>query len=110
MEPEQIDRLDAWLRSLLWEGQLPFPGQSAAQTGFEIHRLKGRLVLRDGGDKVVQGVRELFEIFDTPSASAQDGPSAQTQSADAPQQSKLVLIGRRLGRFDFDQSLRLSLA
>ncbi|EFW98480.1 vitamin b12 biosynthesis, cobw-like protein [Grosmannia clavigera kw1407] len=101
LELQQVYKLDAWLRSLLWEGQLPFP--NGPQTGFEIHRLKGRLVLQDGTDKVVQGVRELFEIFDSPSPSA-------TQTTDAPQQSKLVLIGRRLGQFAFEQSLRLSLS
>ena len=51
------------MRSVLWENELP--GHSVTNgTPFEIHRLKGRLMLDNGDEKMVQGVREVFEIFD----------------------------------------------
>jgi len=87
--------MDAWLRSVLWENVLPGHAETSGPV-FEIHRLKGRLFLREGGEKMVQGVRELFDIFDSPS------PSSAEQGE---QQGKLVLIGRHLGEFDFQRSL-----
>lgn len=70
---------------------------------FEIHRLKGRLVLKEGGVKVIQGVRELFEIFDPP---AEAGGPSNTQGLSG----KIVLVGRQLEGFDFPSSLKASLA
>jgi G3E family GTPase len=64
---------------------------------FEIHRLKGRLALADGKEKIIQGVRELFEIFDSPSQGDGHTPS---------ESGKLVLIGRHLDDFDFEHSLK----
>jgi G3E family GTPase len=94
----QVDAVDEWLRSVLWENTLP--GQTGSHQGshFEIHRLKGRLVLTDGKQKMIQGVRELFDIIDNPS----DGASE-------PGQGKLILIGRHLGDFDFQRSLMVAI-
>ena len=39
------------------------PGQHQ-EVPIEIHRLKARLVFKNGDVKLVQGVREVFEIFD----------------------------------------------
>ncbi|KAK1759449.1 putative COBW domain-containing protein 1 [Echria macrotheca] len=92
--PGDLEAVDAWLRSVLWEGVLP--GTTASEVHFfEIHRLKGRLVLEDGSEKMIQGVREVFEIFDSPNA----------DSGVAREAGKMVLIGRRLADFDFEKSL-----
>lgn len=84
--------MDAWLRSVLWENELP--GATKKTPNFEVHRLKGRLVLSDGGEKMIQGVRELFDIMDSPSSDASRATSG-----------KIVLIGRHLGDYDFEKSL-----
>lgn len=51
-------------------------------------------MLEDGSEKMVQGVREIFEIFDSP-----DKSEGQISG-------KLVLIGRHLVDFDFPTSLQ----
>lgn len=92
----QVEAVDAWLRSVLWENELP--GHSGTNgTPFEIHRLKGRLVLDNGEEKMVQGVREVFEIFEN---------TGTTSSKEAGHgRGKMVLIGRYLADFDFQSSL-----
>ncbi|KAK2613622.1 hypothetical protein N8I77_000525 [Diaporthe amygdali] len=95
LETEQVDKVDAWLRSVLWENVLP-DDSSEHKDPFEIHRLKGRLVVRNGGTKIIQGVRELFEIFDAP-PSVDHGGAIET--------GKVVLIGRHVTDFDFQRSL-----
>lgn len=88
--------MDAWLRSVLWDNVLPGHDAGAKETAlpFEMHRLKGRLVLEDGSEKMVQGVRELFEIFDN-----------EASSSSSLAKGKMVLIGRHLTEFDFQASL-----
>jgi hypothetical protein len=94
----QLEAVDAWLRSVLWDNVLP-SDEKTDQTAFEIHRLKGRLVLGDGKEKMIQGVRELFEIFDKPNPD----PEASLESKrDA---GKMVIIGRHLDKYDFERSL-----
>lgn len=90
----QVEAVDEWLRMVLWEYLLP--GETFPDHGphFEIHRLKGRLVLEDGKQKMIQGVRELFDIIDNPSSGRSE-----------PGQGKMILIGRHLERFDFERSL-----
>lgn len=51
-------------------------------------------MLEDGRQKMIQGVRELFDIIDNPSSGASE-----------PVQGKMILIGRHLERFDFPRSL-----
>jgi len=95
LDDSQVQKMDAWLRSVLWDNKLP--GDSGAHAvPFEVHRLKGRIVMPSGRVKVVQGVRELFEIFSPPDTSG---------AGDVPTTSKMVLIGRHLGEFDFRGSL-----
>ncbi|PCD39977.1 hypothetical protein FGRA07_01248 [Fusarium graminearum] len=64
LEPEQLDTVDRWLRSVLWDSKLP---DAKEERNFEIHRSKGRLVFANGDVKMLQGVREVFEINDGPS-------------------------------------------
>lgn len=91
---EQVSKVDAWLRSILWESELPNDNDEH-QEPFEIHRLKGRLLVQNGGTKIIQGVRELFEIFDAPTG----GHEGWSESG------KIVLIGRHVTDFNFKKSL-----
>lgn len=82
-------RLDKWLRSVLWESKLPgFEGVS----GWEIHRSKGRVRLASGEVKMLQGVREIFELIDGVDAAAGDGEGEEAEKG-----SRIVFIGRNLG-------------
>ena len=92
LQPSQLDRIDSWLRSVLWEHEVPHATDLA--TPPEIHRLKGRLVFANGKIKMVQGVREIFEILD----------SEETVSS-TPSPGKIVVIGRHVRDVDFGRSL-----
>jgi hypothetical protein len=102
LNERKLDLLDAWIRSLLWEGEVPFPPQSQVEEGTEekkpseldIHRLKGKLAMEGGKQQLIQGVREVFEIFDGPN---QEGLGLV--------EGKLVLIGRGLKSVDLKGSL-----
>lgn len=52
---------------------------------FEIHRLKGILIFDDNTTKIIQAVREVFEIRDSDS----EPPQSKV--------CKIILIGRGLG-------------
>ncbi|KAL4893022.1 CobW domain protein [Aspergillus ambiguus] len=87
---EQVSRVDSWLQSVLWDSSLPRGGSSRPEshpTDFDIHRLKGILVTEDGSEKIIQAVRDVFEIRDSESA-----PTGERKT-----QCKIVLIGRGLG-------------
>ncbi|KAJ4138267.1 hypothetical protein NW768_002088 [Fusarium equiseti] len=91
LEPGQLDTVDRWLRSVLWDNKLP----GAQQEGdFEIHRSKGRLVFANGDVKMLQGVREVFEI--------NDGPSGD----ETPKEGKIILIGRNVAGVGFEDSFK----
>ncbi|PGH29342.1 CCR4-NOT transcription complex subunit 2 [[Emmonsia] crescens] len=103
--PECVPKVDAWLRWLLWERQLPHPQPTNTShqkiEDFEIHRLKGLLCLTDGGTQIIQGVQEVFEIKETDSRH----PSVSGDHC------KIVLIGRGLGTDSrpWQESLQASL-
>lgn len=99
LQPSQVAKVDKWLQSVLWENELPGIDKVQDKAKFEVHRVKGRLVLSDGGVKMVQGVRELFEIFDSPEEKGKEA------GADMASGGKMVLIGRHLRGFDFAGSL-----
>ncbi|KAI0391075.1 cobW-domain-containing protein [Xylariaceae sp. FL0594] len=92
----QLEAVDSWLQTLLWEGVVP--SVSGEQISTEIHRLKGRLVFNDGSMKMIQGVREIFEIIDGGSVNTTPGHDA------TPSTGKLVLIGRGIHGVDFETS------
>lgn len=73
-----LARFERCLEEVLW------PSETAKS--FDIHRTKGLLKMTDGSSRVVQGVREIFEIIHV------DGNSEQ-ESVDS---SRIVFIGRRL--------------
>jgi hypothetical protein len=76
----------------LWDSYLP-PGDcsSLASADFEIHRLKGILALNDGSFRIIQAVRDVFEIRDA------ENSRGDMNSADGPDHCKVVLIGCGLG-------------
>ena len=82
-----MEKLDAWLRSVLWDSKLP--GQESV-SGWEIYRSKGRVRLQGGHVKMLQGVREIFELI--------DGADADGEVDEGEEQgSRIVFIGRNLG-------------
>lgn len=105
LEAEKLEALDAWLRAVLWESTLPLPTPSelaAASSKFEIHRLKGRIQLTNGSVKLLQGVREVFELID------EAGSPRGSEGDRMEVYGKIVLIGRGLGEKAFKESLRLA--
>lgn len=100
LAPIQINALDAWLRSVMWENRLP---GSSSRTSWEIHRVKGRLTMTDGTVKLLQGVREIFELLDSADA---PGAAAHQREAEA---GKIVIIGRDVGSDDASKALQDSL-
>lgn len=90
----KVPEVDEWLRSVLWESVLPVPSNSTSPksfpSDFEIHRLKGILYLDDGSSKIIQAVRDVFEIRDSEPRRSEGQESSTLQC-------KIVLIGRGLG-------------
>lgn len=99
--PRQLSSLESWLRSVLWESFLPQSGHhyGSKPFTFAIHRLKGRFFTTTGAVKMIQGVREVFEIVDLDRGEGREGK----------EEGKLVLIGRGLDEAAFGGSLRASL-
>lgn len=92
LAPSQLEKIDWWLRKILWDRKLP----GDEKTTLEVHRSKGRLVFDNGDIKLIQGVREIFEILDSPD---------QSREATQAQEGKIILIGRHLKDVDFEKSL-----
>jgi len=88
----QVETLDEWIRSVLWEHRLPGEGDT---DGLDVLRCKG--MFRTDADEVyvLQGVREMYDL--SPAESMQD-------SDGAGEIGKLVFIGKGL-----DDRVRTSL-
>lgn len=96
ISPDQLPRVDEWLRSVLWKSIDRYSGggvadNSTQSSSFEIHRLKGILSLTDGSFKIIQAVREMYEIRDSGRRENQD------DETEVPDHCKIVIIGRDLG-------------
>ena len=97
----QLSSFEEWLRLVLWEGTLdPSEELTSPARAFSIHRTKGRLLMISGSVKMVQGVREVFEIVDLKDSSTRSQVEAPTF------EGKLILIGRGLAGQPWDLSLR----
>ncbi|KAG5981109.1 hypothetical protein E4U55_003297 [Claviceps digitariae] len=96
LDASKLSDVDKWLRSVLWDNKLP---ENNGENDFEIHRSKGRIVLNDGKAKMLQGVREVFELSDAP----------QSGEAPQPEEGKIIFIGRNLSEADFVQSFNQSI-
>ena len=81
-EVAEIQRLDGWLRGLLWNLEDDARGE---RKPYEVHRVKGYVPCTDGTARVIQGVREIFEIIE-----------ADKRRGDGVDEGKLVIIGRGL--------------
>ena len=100
LEPSQLDKLDAWLQRVLWESRIPHVdalSEENAEIDFAVHRVKGRIVFTSGQIKMVQGVREVFEITSLEAPKA--GPDTLEDIG------KLVLIGRKISSLPWEESL-----
>lgn len=90
MSQEKAQKLDEWIRSVLWEGILPGESNSGGSKKLEILRCKGVYCLENGEVYVLQGVRGMYEI--TPiQTGAEDNTTGVTEVG------KLVFIGKGLG-------------
>ena len=105
-----MEKLEAWLRSILWEVKLPLLGQrlSNLSRSFSIHRVKGRLILDSGHVKMVQGVREVFEVTDMDLPEAENTETIGDASKSV--QGKLVLIGRNISGLPWEESLHSAIS
>ncbi|KKY14456.1 putative cobw domain-containing protein [Phaeomoniella chlamydospora] len=77
-DPQRISELESWLQTLLWN-------DAGQKKEYEIHRTKGYVPCTDGSARVIQGVREIFEIIEV------DG-----NRDDLEKEGKVVFIGRGL--------------
>ncbi|MCJ1251733.1 hypothetical protein MMC30_008970 [Trapelia coarctata] len=109
LSAKQLEGLEAWLRKMLWECTLALPGGEAASApdSFSIHRLKGRLLLESGRVKMVQGVREVFEVTDL-DVSKKGNVEPSSGFAEAVK-GKLVLIGRGVAGQPWQDSLNAAI-
>lgn len=78
-DPEKLYLLENWLQILLWDDG------TNRKKKYEIHRLKGYIPITDGSARVVQGVREIFDIMEV------EGGKAEGQD-----EGKIVFIGKGL--------------
>jgi G3E family GTPase len=78
-----FDRLDEWIRSVLWENHIP--GASENQD-LQILRCKGLVSMESGEQYVLQGVRSLYEMVKVD----------HQIDMGVPEPGKIVLIGKGL--------------
>ncbi|KAG5636394.1 hypothetical protein H0H81_008228 [Sphagnurus paluster] len=90
-------RLDAWLRSVLWENRIPEAQTTQTQTTATaeeqellVLRCKGLLAIQGGKQYVLQGVRSMYDLVEL------EG-EAEAEDVAIPQLGKIVLIGKGLG-------------
>ena len=88
----QVEVLDEWIRSVLWEHKLPNEGDAE---GLDVLRCKGMFRTDVGEIYVLQGVREIYDLSLTETTEDSDG---------AGEIGKLVFIGKGL-----DDRVRASL-
>ena len=95
LKDEDLAKVDGWLQKLLWDSV--FPGGTEP---VEVHRLKARLVFENGEVRMVQGVREVFDILN---------PLEKTTRSSDDLHGKVIIIGRGIRGLDFEKSLRCTL-
>ncbi|KAL1748389.1 CobW/HypB/UreG, nucleotide-binding domain-containing protein [Schizophyllum fasciatum] len=121
LAPGALAALDGWVREVLWEGRLPgaAPAASdpttttsaASSSPLLVLRCKGLFVTTAGERYVLQGVRNMYDLFkveegeegsaptkdDQPMKNASHGTAKDHDNLGIPQEGKLVLIGKGLG-------------
>ena len=105
MTEEQLKRFESWLQKVLWEASLSLPTaqEQPGTSDMSIHRVKGKIILASGFLKMVQGVRDVFEVTDLTKSTK--GESNEK----AGQAGKLVVIGRGLLNLPWEASMMYSL-
>jgi G3E family GTPase len=93
LSPEQLKRLEEWIRTVLWESQLPEHPAGFHGGPLEVLRCKGMFGTQSGQTYVLQGVRNLYEL-----------EPLVGDDVGLPEHGKLVLIGKGL-----DDTVRKSL-
>jgi G3E family GTPase len=101
-DPQKLYLLINYLEFILW-GQLDDqrPSQNEGRK-YEVHRTKGLIRCTNGSRKIIQGVREIFEVIDVPAPEEGDGNREDWKEMD---DGKIVFIGRNLdliGELDLD--------
>ena len=86
-----FDRLDEWIRSVLWENRLPGPAENQ---NLHVLRCKGLVTMESGEQYVLQGVRNMYEMVKV----------GEQVDMGIPEPGKIVLIGKGL-----DDTVRRSL-
>ena len=76
---QKLYMLEAWLQLVLWDDGQPKP--------YEVHRTKGYVPINDGTARVIQGVREIFEIIEV---------DRRNDGGELDNEGKIVFIGRNL--------------
>jgi G3E family GTPase len=90
---EQQVRLEEWIRTVLWESQLPEHSGETHGSPLEVLRCKGMFGTQSGQTFVLQGVRNLYEL-----------EPLVGDNVGLPEHGKLVFIGMGL-----DDTVRKSL-
>ena len=94
LTPERLSALDTWLQTLLWERTLPVPDTSVE---VDVLRTKGLIPVIGGKKRVLQGVREMYELEEV----------ADDEAGGDEMEGKLVFIGRGLGEDVRESSERI---
>ncbi|KAL8933938.1 MAG: hypothetical protein Q9216_006147 [Gyalolechia sp. 2 TL-2023] len=108
LHPDQLHKLESWLRSLLWESVLPSAeADQTVEHNLSIHRTKGQIRLDNGRVLMIQGVVDVFEILDhaVPATEEQRG----REESGEKKTGKIVLIGKGLAGLPFERSLARAL-
>lgn len=86
LSPGHLERLDEWIRTVLWENRLPEMASGAEGIVLKVLRCKGLFTTVAGDKYVLQGVQDLYEI-----SKIDEG-----EAVGVPAVGKLVLIGKGL--------------
>ncbi len=87
LDPKSLPLLEDWLREVLWrEGGRSDDNQEDEDVA-QVHRTKGLLPMTDGSVKILQGVREIFDIIDS---------GQPVEAAAVEKGCKIIMIGRHL--------------
>ena len=81
----QQERLEGWIRNVLWESQLPEHSTNDCDRALEVLRCKGIFGTQSGQTLVLQGVRNLYEL-----------EPLVGDDVGLPDHGKLVFIGKGL--------------
>jgi G3E family GTPase len=91
LHPHCLPILETWLRAVLWRESRRDDNNDSSTPPADVHRVKGLLRFTNGSTKILQGVREIFDIID----SRQDVPCEEVDGG-----GRIVMIGRRLDSID----------